>query len=207
MPNEGELPSITVNGVRPNGHMSNGSHPVINGSHPVINGSDADRQHYKNGHASNGVASPTQEHPRLLVWSGADQKSAERVTLDYREYYKTKILGNPSSLNDLAITLSQRRSHMPWRSYALAGHEPHSRDGAFSATKPIRSSPKPKLAFVFTGQGAQYAHMGLGLLRYPVFKETLKQVDAAYRDFGCTWSVFGKFMGRTPCSLYFLIKL
>lgn len=49
------------------------------------------------------------------------------------------------------------------------------------------------MAWVFTGQGAQYVDMGLELADvYPVFEETLQKVEKVYRELGCSWSIFGK---------------
>ena len=49
------------------------------------------------------------------------------------------------------------------------------------------------MAWVFTGQGAQYVEMGLELASfYPVFKDTLEKVEEVYRGLGCSWSMFGK---------------
>lgn len=63
---------------------------------------------------------------------------------------------------------------------------------ALSNLKPIRSSEDLGLAFVFTGQGAQYINMGLGLEQYPVYRETLENINEIYSSFGCSWNLFGK---------------
>ncbi|RSM05543.1 hypothetical protein CDV31_009534 [Fusarium ambrosium] len=62
--------------------------------------------------------------------------------------------------------------------------------------KPIRSSADVGLAFIFTGQGAQYVDMGKGLTQYPIFHDTLKQIDGIYRKLGCGWSIFDE-LGRS----------
>ncbi|RFU73012.1 polyketide synthase [Trichoderma arundinaceum] len=131
--------------------------------------------------------------PRLLVWSAADEQAVKRSIKDYELYYKEKVSGNQAKLDLLAYTLAARRSHMLWRSFAIVNNDgSESNDGTteLDPVKAVRSSAEATLAFVFTGQGAQYTDMGWELVRYPVFADTLKQIDALYESFGCTWSIF-----------------
>ncbi|RYP49220.1 hypothetical protein DL768_005037 [Monosporascus sp. mg162] len=135
--------------------------------------------------------------PKLLVWTAADSGAIERVLNTYQEYYRNRISGRMRKLDQLAYTLAVRRSHMLWRSFAVVD----AADGVFArmsndhaplpTTQPVRASgEKLGIAFVFTGQGAQYVGMGLDLLRYPVFAETLNRVDVVLAGLGCTWSLF-----------------
>ncbi|RYP64365.1 hypothetical protein DL771_008810 [Monosporascus sp. 5C6A] len=135
--------------------------------------------------------------PKLLVWTAADLGGIERVLSTYQEYYQNRISGRMRKLDQLAYTLAMRRSHMLWRSFAVvdAAHGTTSKmsndQAPLPTAQPVRASGKKLgIAFVFTGQGAQYAGMGLELLRYPVFAETLKRVDAVLAGLGCTWSLF-----------------
>ncbi|KAI9742877.1 MAG: hypothetical protein M1818_003606 [Claussenomyces sp. TS43310] len=85
-------------------------------------------------------------------------------------------------LRDLAYTLGARRSSMPARGYLLATET--SIDAKFS-TSPLRAqpplaekSPLP-LAFIFTGQGAQWPGMGRELLsRFPIFRQKIQDLDS-----------------------------
>ncbi|TFB04561.1 Compactin diketide synthase mokB [Trichoderma ghanense] len=132
--------------------------------------------------------------PRLLVWSAADEQAAKRALRDQELFYKEKIAGSRTKLDRLAYTLAARRSHMLWRSFAIVTEDGRSeaQDGIadFDPVKPMRSSPDATLAFVFTGQGAQYTDMGWDLVKYPVFADTLRQIDSIYQSLGCTWSIF-----------------
>jgi acyl transferase domain-containing protein len=109
----------------------------------------------------------------------------------YESYYQDRVAGDPNQLDRLAFTLAARRSRLLWRAFSIVN------DGAETKSlprpsKPTRSSAEVGLAFVFTGQGAQYAHMGYDLCRYTVFRQTLEQVDGIYRSLGAEWSLFGK---------------
>lgn len=153
------------------------SHPdaVVNGNgngsaHP-LNGSSTDQ--HLNGANGNG---PTPEVPvnglgaapgigslpRMIVWTAADENAVKRTVSVYQEYYQQRVSGNPEKLDRLAHTLTSRRSQMLWRTYAIVadGSELQG-DKTLSPAKPVRSSAESGLAFVFTGQGAQYAGMTL----------------------------------------------
>ena len=56
-------------------------------------------------------------------------------------------------------------------------------------SKPVRSTVKPKLALIFTGQGAQWYAMGRELMEFPVYKQSLQSADAYFRELGSGWSL------------------
>ncbi|KAG5751638.1 hypothetical protein H9Q70_005694 [Fusarium xylarioides] len=76
---------------------------------------------------------------------------------------------------------------MLWRASAVVHGSPKE---TLSHSKPIRSSEDLGLAFMFTGQGAQYINMGLGLEQYPVYRQTLEKISDIYLTFGCSWDLF-----------------
>ncbi len=141
----------------------------------------------------------------LLVWSARDEAALKRMLQQYEKYYAAEISGSKNGLDRLAYTLSARRSLMAWRSFAVVASsselECPLEVAKLSASTCVRSSRKVGLAFVFTGQGAQYAKMGLELIQYPIFHSTLTRTDAIFHDLGAEWSIFGtKFISR-PSSL------
>jgi acyl transferase domain-containing protein len=128
---------------------------------------------------------------RLLIWSAADEHTLRLMMNQYMSYYEDRVHGSEQQTDKLAFTLSEKRSKMLWRCFALA--DPLSADRTLKFSKPFRSGPQTGIAFVFTGQGAQYADMGIGLLRYPIFRETLTRADKCLANLGCTWSLFGAY--------------
>ncbi|KAF2463775.1 FabD/lysophospholipase-like protein [Lindgomyces ingoldianus] len=56
----------------------------------------------------------------------------------------------------------------------------------------VRSSLETQLCLVFTGQGAQYAKVGLELMQYPVFMSALSEANKVFQAMGAGWSLFDK---------------
>lgn len=64
-----------------------------------------------------------------------------------------------------------------------------------------RASADPGLALVFTGQGAQWAEMGMELVHYTVFRESVALADAYLKELGSPWSALCKLASVGRCSL------
>jgi acyl transferase domain-containing protein/NADPH:quinone reductase-like Zn-dependent oxidoreductase/SAM-dependent methyltransferase len=137
----------------------------------------------------NGSESTMTSHPALLVWSAADVGGLKRLSDIYNSHFKSRQATDPRYLSDLAHTLSQRRSILPWRSYAIAPSAASLHADGVTLASPLRSSRNLGLCFVFTGQGAQFAGMGRELLAYPTFKNTLMRAQLYLYELGCAWSL------------------
>lgn len=135
--------------------------------------------------------------PKVFVWSAADEEGVRRLAGMYQEYLSTTCDTVEDStdafLDDLAYTLSNKRSFLPWKSYVVADSSENLRCKLASClSKPLRSSTSATLSFVFTGQGAQWAGMGHGLAAYPPFKESLRRSENSIQALGCGWSLMGE---------------
>lgn len=204
----GEI-TTTMNGdSRAYGHAhgngtayTNGSAPALKGA-PIhdavhVNGNGFFDKSFANGTAShtNGYTAPlnsTVSLPRLLVWTAADEKAVKRTVDIHATFCKENIRGDPTKLDRLAFTLAARRSQMLWRACEIVSASDTQGEEVLSSVKAIRSSADAGLAFVFTGQGAQYLGMGWDLIEYPVFLQTLRQIDSIYHNLGCDWSLLGR---------------
>lgn len=140
--------------------------------------------------------------PRLFVLSANDQDGVSRIRSSYREYLASKPThdlgekGRVEFLRDLSYTLASRRTHLPWRSFSIAGSQTILQNTLEETSRPVKSKTAPRLAFVFTGQGAQWAAMGMDLMVYRAFQESLLAADRYLNDLGCSWSLTCKFCGR-----------
>ncbi|KAF1940979.1 hypothetical protein EJ02DRAFT_512715 [Clathrospora elynae] len=132
-------------------------------------------------------------HPtsKLFVLSSNDQEGVKRNVERLQDYLASKTSTAPSFLSDLAFTLSSKRTTLPWKSYAISSSIGGLREKISSLAPVVRSSAftKPRVAFVFTGQGAQWHAMGKGLSVYKTFAESMQRSEALLKSFGCPWSL------------------
>lgn len=174
--------------------LANGAHLTDGG--PFTNGlSSSDGKEYTNGDDNNKqdkCSTVSEESPKLLVWSAFDEVTASKVTKRYKEYLGSSTRLDSTGLADLAYTLYERRNHLMWRSFAVIDPNfPSLEARELTIAKPTRSHDEYNIAFVFTGQGAQYRGMGFDLVRYAAYQKALLDIDRIFMDLGCTWSLFG----------------
>ncbi|KAH9905928.1 hypothetical protein F4778DRAFT_779319 [Xylariomycetidae sp. FL2044] len=131
--------------------------------------------------------------PRLLAFSANDEKALARVADAYKEYFGNHCAANKEMIDRLAYTLSARRSKFRWRSFSVSEGGMDCGKKALSMSKAVRTPNEIGLAFVFTGQGAQYVDMGKQLLYYPVFENTIRRASEALQYLGCGWDIFDAF--------------
>ncbi|KAI0415149.1 polyketide synthase PksD [Xylaria grammica] len=129
---------------------------------------------------------------QLLVYSARDGAALKRVIQQYAKYYDENVQGSATRLQELAYTLAARRTIMPWRSFTVGDAELSSDEIGLLKSDCVRSSSETQISFVFTGQGAQYAEMGLALTQYPVFLSAMSRANKAFQTLGADWSLFDK---------------
>ncbi|KAF7553842.1 hypothetical protein G7Z17_g3332 [Cylindrodendrum hubeiense] len=118
--------------------------------------------------------------PRLIPISASNEKSLTMRVEDLRQYMETR----PGSIDDIAYTLGVRRAHLPRRTFCIAQDK---------VVCPLDFSPIQKsqtstgqdaqIAYVFTGQGAQWAGMGESLVSgSPSFLKDIQEMDHALQQ-------------------------
>ncbi|WP_437568146.1 SDR family NAD(P)-dependent oxidoreductase [Sorangium sp. So ce542] len=137
----------------------------------------------------------------LLPLSARSPAALSALAEAYRRFLEDPP-GAPAELADVAYTASVRRVHHEHRLAVAGGSRQelaallaaHGRgeDAAGVARGDARAGARPRVVFVFPGQGSQWAGMGRQLLaEEPVFREALTACDAAIaREAG--WSLLGE---------------
>lgn len=129
---------------------------------------------------------PTEDTPQLLVLSGRTVQAVETAVSNLANHLEAHPKLN---LADVAFTLANGRKPFTYRRFAVAQSAAHASDALRNPAQPIQAPPSPPaVAFLFPGQGTQYAGMGQGLLHYPLFRQTLAQCDKILRPF-VGWSL------------------
>lgn len=180
-----------ANGLVPNRSVNGNVNCGVNGD---INTSSVD------AHATG----PTHDRYQLLLFSARGERVLENMVGRFAEFLRQKerhgTQDTEALLQDLVYTLGQRRSMFSWVA-AYPVPVTQGLDGVAGALetpkfRPSRSTKRPRIGMVFTGQGAQWHAMGRELITtYPVFKASLEEVDGYLRQLGADWSLIEE-LGR-----------
>lgn len=133
--------------------------------------------------------------PQLFVFSANSRKSLSGMLQRYREWIGLQ--STRAGLSDISFTLLHRRSTLPFRFSAVAESDAALVEALGRGITLAGSSPAskmPMVAFVFTGQGAQWAGMGRELLlahgistRH--FRTSIRESNRILRELGTTWNL------------------
>jgi acyl transferase domain-containing protein len=140
------------------------------------------------------LSSPMSESPKLLVWSAATEAATRRLISDWQKYYnKASRALSTVTLSNIAYTLDSRRSSLRFTAYAVISSAADLENISQHASAPTeRPRRNPRVAFLFTGQGAQWHAMGRELFMFPKFANGLDESDAVLAEFGSRWNIRGK---------------
>ncbi|KAK3292802.1 uncharacterized protein B0H64DRAFT_464367 [Chaetomium fimeti] len=140
----------------------------------------------------------TARTPRVFILSAANQSSCQKMCTRVARYLVARqphTLGSEQDvlLSRLSYTLS-KHTMLPHRVALVAcdmGNLVSQLMMASSGPVPPRETKKSsRIAFIFSGQGAQYAEMGRQLLQSrPVFFRALERARSHLSHLGCTWDL------------------
>ncbi|NUO83608.1 polyketide synthase dehydratase domain-containing protein, partial [candidate division KSB1 bacterium] len=127
----------------------------------------------------------------MLCLSAKSEASLRALAQRYADYLRTN---TEVSLADVCYTAYVGRSHFDHRLAVVANNAEgmHAKLAAFAQGESPQgthyhhapSGSRPKIAFLFTGQGAQYLDMGRELYEtQPVFREALNKCDTLLRPY------------------------
>jgi len=163
-------------GVNSFGYSGTNAHMILQEA-PLQNNSHAYQAESKEQHVINSAG-------ELVVISAKSPASLDELVDRWVSFLETE---NDASLHNIAFTAAMARTQLTQR-LAIVGKDKEDvkqklqswRDGRTPkgvAHGQIFAKVKPKIAFIFTGQGAQYADMGHELYESePRFAETINQI-------------------------------
>ncbi|KAH8893023.1 hypothetical protein GQ53DRAFT_861382 [Thozetella sp. PMI_491] len=168
----------------------------LEGLHNTFSSSEADSSPESSNSSINNDSESKSVLPKLIVWSSHDRAGSNRSAASISSYISDRLqTGGEPRLNDsiflgrLAYTLAERRSKLPWTSFTVVSRMDEAREELERPLPPARSSTKPALGFIFTGQGAQWYAMGRELMAYPIFLKSIKDASAYIKVMGGKWDL------------------
>ncbi|KAF2865597.1 hypothetical protein BDV95DRAFT_652025 [Massariosphaeria phaeospora] len=150
-----------------------------------------DSTKYTSSNEQLGTSGVKLEEPRsgqvsqLLTLSAFDEAGIERLTSTLLRSHMAE--HKSKALEDVAYTLNEKRNKLAWRSFTVVTSEQSFSELIWS--EPVRATEKSNICFVFTGQGAQWRHMGHELLRFEVFERAINDAERFLSSLGCYWSI------------------
>ncbi|KAF5872206.1 putative polyketide synthase protein [Botrytis fragariae] len=131
---------------------------------------------------------------KLFVFTANDPAALKRVVDQYATYFKesVSVSRTPDFLARMSYTLTKKRTMLKWRTHVVTDNLEDLRNLTITSSLPILSLKTPLMGFVFTGQGAQWACMGLELLKFQVFARSLAMAEQHLKDIGSCWSLSEK---------------
>jgi acyl transferase domain-containing protein/NADPH:quinone reductase-like Zn-dependent oxidoreductase len=179
-------PHLPVRRVSVNsfGYGGTNGHFIVEGVDSLVPGYSHGQRRLKG--SDRGVFN--QKRPYLLPFSAHDKPTLMRNIDAY-----SKIVGD-YSLADLSYTLANRRSRLSSRGFTVS--RPNGVTEAFSNVSENfafgEKKKTPTIGFAFTGQGAQWARMGVELMAYyPSFASSIRRLDQVLGDLpnGPEWTL------------------
>ncbi|CEL10309.1 hypothetical protein ASPCAL13430 [Aspergillus calidoustus] len=162
----------------------------LDGKHNTVGGDFGS----DSGFEDTSVNGATDQPPRkLLVLTGKDQTGAKRVSESLNAWLQqdSEDSNDPALLENLAFTLSHRRTHLEHRTFAVENSVSGLMDRLLKGLGPSVRTQRHgnNLIMVFTGQGAQWPAMGRELLVNSSFRASIEVSQSYLEGLGCTWNV------------------
>lgn len=125
---------------------------------------------------------------RLLLFSAKHPKALQSMVSQHQAYH----LSHPSRLRDMSFSLALKRDALSHRAFCVTD----GLDDWTPVVSPRSASRAPsRLVFVFSGQGAQWAQMGMALIKNVAgFRQSLRDMDKFLQTLpdGPQWSLINE---------------
>ncbi len=135
---------------------------------------------------------PFYSHGKAKAESLANHSAARAFLVGFSAHDKATLTRNINAhanvadrfyLADLAHTFNTKRTRFPHRAFTIAREGQEAETFALSSFKfGSAGKKKPRLGFIFTGQGAQWAEMGAEAMKdFPYFRETIRDLEVVLK--------------------------
>jgi acyl transferase domain-containing protein len=128
---------------------------------------------------------------RLYILSAKCKTSLKGNILAFRSYVENV---NPDCesdfMRDLSTTLCDHRTVFK-HSHAFVASTRQQMIDKLASTLPASGPSAEPPIFIFTGQGAQWARMGIALMRNNDYSAIMHEADRYLRSLGASWSLVG----------------
>ena len=130
---------------------------------------------------------------RLFVISSFDEIAGQKQAKSLMTYLEERIgYANGRFMDDLAYTLNERRTNFMWKTVVSAQSAGELIRKLGSEINFSKTSNRPTIGYIFTGQGAQWCGMGRELLEmYPIFRNTMEEIGAKLTSIGAPFDLTG----------------
>jgi emericellamide synthase (highly reducing iterative type I polyketide synthase) len=136
-----------------------------------------------------------QTRSRVFLLSANSEQSCQDSARELGDYAteKSKSIDADTLMNGIAYTLSRRSNFEHRAAIVASGVDDLIAQLQELSKEPIprQNSPsKPRIAFAFSGQGAQYPEMGRALLGvWPSFTKSIARAEQCLKAIGCPWNL------------------
>ncbi|KAJ0124651.1 hypothetical protein J7T55_005991 [Diaporthe amygdali] len=130
--------------------------------------------------------------PGVFVWSSSDEDGLKRIQSDLSDFFARHSDEDLTTddFKDIAYTLGVKRTQLSWRRSVAFSSLADLKEKLTSSLPKGKSTQDRHAALVFTGQGAQYAGMGRGLITTSrVFRESMRRNQKLLGCMGCEWKL------------------
>lgn len=136
---------------------------------------------------------PVVARRRLFLLSASDESSLEHFIGQIQLFLHDR--GDDARdewVGNLAFTLNSQYEQHTCRAMVVAESISTLKTALSSRPQVRKTSTKPTIGFIFTGQGAHWTGMGKELLTYPVFRQSMQNMNDYIGQIGAPYDIIGK---------------
>lgn len=157
---------------------------------------NGDKPHHDSGRPEETLPTLNSHGNRLFVFSAVSRIALRNAIESFKSYAIPRVESGVEMIDSLAYTISCRRSLLPIRLHRTAATVAELlstlADGNLQdeIAKSQKALDRPRLCFVFNGQGAQWAGMARELFgTCPVFENSIHKAQDRLRVLGADWTL------------------